>query len=105
MKKCKPRRVWPQIALGVFILLSFFGSIAFIVFAPSSPRVISAYGVALCGVSHHVVLIYGDGRQRIVKGDAIISDKEVVAAVENLPPTKAGAFNICPPKAPPLKVY
>jgi hypothetical protein len=96
--------VWPQIALGVFILLSFFGSIAYHIFG-SPPRVVSAYGVSVCGLAHHVVLIYGDGRQRIVKGAAIISDKEVTEAVEKLPPAKAGAFNVCPSKAPPLKVY
>lgn len=68
------------------------------------PAVISAYGVSICGVSHHVVLIYGDGRQRIVKGADILTDKETVKAVETLPENKAAAFNVCP-KAPPLKIY
>lgn len=68
-------------------------------------QVVSAYGVSICGLAHHVVLVYGDGRQRIVKGEAILSDQEVLDAIEKLPTEKAGAFSVCPPKAPPLKIY
>lgn len=70
----------------------------------ASQQVVSAYGVAVCQVAAHVVLVYGDGRQRIVKGAAILTDAEVREAVEKLPPEKTGVFNICP-KAPELKVY
>lgn len=103
-KKRKPAFPLLTTAIGAALILGIAaGGLARMYGA--ARQVVSAYGVAVCGLTHHVVLIYGDGRQRIVKGEAIISDKEVTEAVENLPPTKAGAFNICPPKAPPLKVY
>lgn len=78
--------------------------IAYVAWQFKPTGVISAYGVGLCGVPHHVVLVYGDGTQRIVKGAQILNDKEALNAAETLPAEKANAINICPKPAE-LKVY
>ncbi len=105
MKKRKPP-VPKVLALTMCVSCLFLGlsSGALLRTYGAARQVVSAYGVAVCGVSHHVVLVYGDGRQRIVKGRDILTDEDVRFAVEKLPPEKTGVFNICPPK-PELKVY
>ena len=104
MKKRKPP-VPKVLALIVCVmsLVTGLAAGALLQLYGSARRVYSAYGVAVCGSAHHVVLVYGDGRQRVVKGRDIVTDKDVRFAVEKLPPEKTGVFNICPKQE--LRVY
>ena len=105
MAKSKQRSpVFPLICAVLIGVIFGVASGALLRMYGAARQVVSAYGVAICGSAQHVVLVYGDGRQRIVKGRDIVTDKDVRFAVEKLPPEKTGVFNVCPPK-PELKVY
>lgn len=95
-KKKTLRPFFLTVGIGAALLVS--GLVSF--WARSNP-LISAYGVRLCGTPHHIVLIYRDGTQRIVKGpEAIAADKEVAEAVE-MPADRTSAVNLCPAQEPP----
>jgi hypothetical protein len=102
-KRKQSDRIFAAVAATAALILGTVGGASLFKYGIAQ-RVVSAYGVALCGVSHHVVVVYGDGRQRIVRGRDIATDKEVQEAVERLPDENANAVSLCP-KAPPLQVH